>query len=177
VIIEVSILVEAPPPVVYRFYSQLDHLRYVSPIRRREWCAERGIEVGVGREYEVNVQQGRHAILLRFRTIRADGCACIEDEFLNWPLKGARHVQSFVPEDEKRSTLVTDLNRWDPPWYARSAVKKHEWEQTSFFQEKLDNAKRVIEAVYRERGDGAFVEGIGAEAAALGIAPVIGEDE
>lgn len=169
-IIEVSILVEAPPPVVYRFYSQLDHLRYVSPGRRREWCAERGLEVGLGREYEVNVEQGRHSILLRFRTVRADE-SCIEDEFLNWPLKGARHLQRFEAQDD--ATFVTDMNRWNPPWYARSAVKRHEWEQTSFFKEKLENAKRVIEGVYREKGDAAFAEGIGADAESCGFEPVI----
>lgn len=176
-IIEASILVEAPPAVVFRFYEQLDHLRYVSAERRREWCGARGRSVELGQEYEVHINQGRHSILLRIRTIRIVRERCIEDEFLNWPLKGARHVQSFEAVNDGRATRVHELNQWDPPWYAKSAVKKHEWEQTRFFEEKLANAKRVIETVYAERGDEAFLGGVAEEAHALGVTPIVADSE
>lgn len=176
-IIEASILVEAPPEVVFRFYRQLDHLRFVSAERRREWCVHERVEANVGREYEVRIRQGRHAILLRIRTVRADAPHRIEDEFLNWPLKGARHIQSFEAKNDGRATLITEVNRWNPPWYARTAVKRHEWEQTRFFEEKLANGKRVIETVYASRGPEAFVTGVADEVAPFGIEPVVIDDE
>lgn len=175
-IIEASILVEAPPSVVFRFYEQLDHLRYVSAERRREWCAARGQRVEVGHEYEVHIHQGRHSILLRIRTIRIDPERLIEDEFLNWPLKGARHLQRFEPVNDGRATRVHEVNQWEPPWYAKTTVKKHEWEQTRFFEEKLANAKRVIETVYAARGDEAFSGGVASDAREAGVDPIIGDD-
>ncbi|MEQ8277831.1 MAG: hypothetical protein RMA76_21375 [Deltaproteobacteria bacterium] len=175
-IIEASIVVEAPPTVVFRFYEQLDHLRYVSAERRREWCKAHDQRIDVGREYEVHINQGRHSIMLRVRTVRIDRDRCIEDEFLNWPLKGARHVQSFDAHEDGRFTTVHELNHWEPPWYAKPTVKKHEWEQTRFFEEKLANGKRVIEAVYAVRGDDAFTRSVVEEARAVGVDPVIDDD-
>ena len=126
-IIEASILVEAPPEIVFRFYTLLDHLRYVSPERRREWCPRRNARIALGAEYEVNIHQGRHSVVLRFRTVRYEPGAAYEDEFLNWPLKGARHLQTFTGVNGDAATRVEDVNRWEPPWYARAMVKKHEW--------------------------------------------------
>ena len=50
-------------------------------------------------------------------------------------------------------------------------------EQTRFFEEKLRNAKRVIETVYRGRGHEAFLESVEADAVAVGITPAISDHE
>lgn len=175
--LESTILIEAPVPVVFRFYRNLDHLRFVSPTHRREWCPARGLVLSEGTEQEVRVRQGRHGLALRFRTIRLDLHKAYEDEFLSWPLAGARHVQTFTEQNGGQATWVCDTNLWDPPWFARAIVSKHEAQQVTFFEEKLRNAKRLIESVYQKRGEEAFTQGIFSETEPLGIAPIIQDDE
>lgn len=172
--LESSISIEAPPHVVFRFYAQLDHLRFVSPVRRREWCPRFGVALEEGAEYEVRIEQGKHGLHLRFRTTRFVPHSSLENEFLSWPLKGARHEQRF--EARGGGTLVSDVNFWVPPWYARGVVAQREDEQRRFFAEKLEKAKRLIEAVYARAGEAAFRDGIFEDAADVGIAPVIGPE-
>lgn len=172
--IETSIRVDAPPPVAFRFYGWLDYLRFVSADLRQEWCPERGIAVCEGAEYEVLLEQGKHRFSIRFRTTRVVDSALYEDEFLTWPVKGGRHLQTFEPEGER--TLITESHAWSPPWYARAIVAKKRQEQTEVFQERLENGKRIIEAVYRLRGDEAFREGIFQDCEAAGIMPIIPQD-
>ncbi len=171
--LEQSVLIGAPPEVVFRFFTQLDHLRFVSAERRREWCPALGLRLEVGASRDVRVQQGRHSVSLTFRTLRLDPPFGHEHEFLSWPVEGARHAQRFAAEDGGLATRVTDVAEWSPPWYARALVARHEAEQRRFFDEKLRNARALVEAVYARRGSAAFEGGIFADAADAGFAPVI----
>ncbi len=161
--------------VVFRFYGWLDYLRFVSAELRQEWCPEYGIAVCEGAEYEIRLRQGRHGFTLRFRTTRVIENALYEDEFLSWPVKGGRHLQTF--EAESGGTRVIDANIWSPPWYARAIVAKNRDQQAAVFQERLERAKEIIEAVYRVRTEQAFEEGIFADAAEAGFSPAVAEDE
>lgn len=173
---ESAAVVNAPPEVVFRFYRCLDHLRFVCTPRRQEWCPNTGLTQEVGQEYEVRLRQGRHEIKLRFRTVRLVPHAMVEDEFLSWPLRGARRTLRMTPQGDG-ATEVVEINHWEPPWFARAAVKERSEEQQHLFDRKLDNAKRIIEAVYQARGADAFREGIFEDTSALGIAPVVAPDE
>lgn len=173
--IEARTFIEAPPSVVFRFFTELDHLRWVSAQRRREWCSSRGLRLRAGANYEIQVRQGRHAIGLEFKTTRYEVERLVEDECHTFPVKGA--VRLLTCEPDQGGTLVADMNYWDPPWYARAIVAKNEDEQRSFFAEKLANAKRVVEQVFRAHGEQAFTRGVAAELEALGILPVIKSDE
>jgi len=166
-------MIEAPPEVVFRFYAQLDHLRFVSTDGRREWCPEPGQVRFSGGEFPVEIQQGRHRIGLRFRTLRIDADRAYEDEFTSWPLKGARHVQTFEPRRQGAATEVVDTNHWVPPWYARSVVARHIDDQRRLFAVKLSKAKTLIEQVYALKGSEAFSDGIFDDAEAVGIRPVV----
>ncbi|MCK6546955.1 hypothetical protein L6R52_13985 [Myxococcota bacterium] len=171
--IDVHLSIAAPPPVVFRFYTMLDHLRYVCPERRHEWALERGAVVAVGREAEVRIQQGRHRIDVRFRTVQLDPDRSFEDEFVSWPVKGARHTVTLASTDDGRATELHNVITWDPPWYARPVVERHEREQRRFFALRQENAKRVIEAVYAIVGADAFRHGISEDCARAGIEPVV----
>jgi hypothetical protein len=173
--IETSARIDAPPEVVFRFYGWLDYLRFVSADLRQEWCPEFGVAVSEGGEYEIRLRQGRHAFTLRFRTIKVIDNELYEDEFLNWTVKGGRHLQSF--RRENGATVVTDTNIWSPPWYARAIVARHREAQTGVFQERLDRAKRIIEAVYRSKQERAFIDGIFDDAGDAGFSPVVAADE
>jgi hypothetical protein len=170
---ESTAVVKAPPEVVFRFYRHLDHLRFVCTARRQEWCPNTGLTQEEGEEYEVRLRQGRHEIKLRFRTVRMVPGQVVEDEFLSWPLRGARRVLRMTPQGGGQATAVVELNHWEPPWFARAAVKERSGEQQQLFDMKLENAKRIIEAVYKARGEDAFQVGIFEDASALGIAPVV----
>src|SRR5437763_1488877 len=78
----------------------LDHLRFISPQRRVEWCPRRGASIDPGTEAELKVMQGRHTLTVRFRNVRFELDHLIEDEFLSWPLRGARHTQTFEAAGE-----------------------------------------------------------------------------
>lgn len=173
--IDVQLSIAAPPPVVFRFYTMLDHLRYVCPPRRHEWALERGVVISVGREADVRIQQGGHALNVRFRTVHVDPDRGFEDEFLSWPVKGARHVVTLDPTDEGRATELHNTITWEPPWYARPVVERHEREQRAFFALRQQNAKRVIEAVHAIAGPDAFRHGITDDCARAGIHPVVGD--
>ncbi len=166
--------IDAPVEVVFRFYTWLDHLRFTTPSRRQEWCPDLGMRIEPGAEYDVCIKQGRHELTLRFRTVRYEHDRFYEDEFLSWPVKGARHLQSFESSDD--CTYVTDANIWTPPWYARALVHKNVDEQSAFFEERLTNAKRVIEAVFEQKGEDAFESGVFRDAEDAGIDPLISED-
>jgi len=170
---ESTAVVNAPPDVVFRFYRYLDHLRFVCSQRRQEWCPATGLTQEEGQEYEVRLRQGRHEIKLRFRTVRLVPAAMVEDEFLSWPLRGARRTLRMKAVGDGQTTEVVEVNHWEPPWFARAAVKERSGEQQQLFDMKLDNAKRIIEAVYAARGAEAFRAGVFEDAAALGIAPVV----
>jgi hypothetical protein len=172
--IETSARIEAPPPVVFRFFGWLDYLRFVSADLRQEWCPELGVAVSEGAEYEIRLRQGRHGFTLRFRTVRVVENELYEDEFLTWPVKGGRHLQTFRPEGG--DTLVHDANIWSPPWYARAIVAKNRDQQVAVFQERLLKAKAIIERVYGAKRDEAFLEGIFEDATGAGFAPTAGED-
>lgn len=173
--VEARTIIEAPPGVVFRFFTELDHLRWVSAQRRREWCVDRGVRLSQGARYEIQVRQGRHAIGLSFKTTRFERDRLVEDECHTFPVKGA--VRILTTEANGNGTQVADMNYWDPPWYARAIVAKNEDEQRAFFAEKLANAKRIIEQVYRTRGEQSFQNGVAAELEALGLTPVIKSDE
>jgi hypothetical protein len=173
--IETSARIEAPPAVVFRFYGWLDYLRFVSADLRQEWCPELGVAVSEGAEYEIKLRQGRHGFTLRFRTVKVIENELYEDEFLTWPVKGGRHLQSFRAAE--RATIVTDTNIWSPPWYARAIVAKNRDQQTVVFQQRLDKAKRIIESVYRSKQDQAFREGIFDDATDAGFSPVVASDD
>lgn len=166
-------IVEAPPEVVFRFYAQLDHLRFVSSEWRQEWCPELGLVRHSGGDYPVEIQQGRHRIVVRFTTLSMQTNRSFEDEFTTWPLKGARHVQTFEPARNGAATEIIDANFWEPPWYARSVVARHYDNQQQLFALKLFNAKQVIEQVFDVKGPDAFVEGIVQDAEMVGIDPLI----
>lgn len=171
--LETSITIDAPCEVVFRFYAQLDHLRFVSTEGRREWCPETGLVRASGAEYPVEIQQGRHRLVLRFRTVRLETHRQYEDEFMSWPLKGARHVQTFAPTRNGAATDVVDANFWEPPWYARSVVARHLDDQRRLFAVKLHKAKQLIEQVFDVKGPDAFMEGIARDAELVGIAPLV----
>lgn len=171
--LESEVLVEAPPAVVFRFYRDLDHLRFVCTERRREWCPEPGVMLAPGHEGEVRLRQGRHEITLRFKTVHYEQDMVLEDAFLSWPLKGARRQLVFHPRADGQHTRIHEVNVWRPPFFARAAVKERQDDQQSLFDQKLLNAKAVIERVHADRGDDAFSGGVWAEAAAAGIEPVV----
>ena len=171
--LESTIMIAAPPEVVFRFYAQLDHLRFVSTAGRREWCPEMGRIRACGAEYPVEIQQGRHRLGLRFRTLRLEVHRAYEDEFMSWPLKGARHVQTFEPARNGAATEVLDMNYWEPPWYARSVVARHLDDQRHHFASKLQNAKQLVEQVFDVKGPDAFAEGIFDDAEMVGISPQV----
>lgn len=165
--LEAATVVDAPASIVFRFFQQLDHLRLLSAGRRREWCLQQGALLAVGVAHEVRIQQGRHSLLVHFKTLRLDPHRLIEDEFLSWPLKGARRVLALEPQGAQ--TRVCESNVWDPPWYARGMVEKHEAEQRQFFVAKLNHAKQVIEAVYGVCGADAFLHGVLPDAVRAGL--------
>jgi hypothetical protein len=161
--------------VVFRFFGWLDHLRFVSAELRQEWCPERGVAVAEGAEYAIRLRQGRHELTLRFRTIKVVENELYEDEFLSWPVKGGRHLQTFRAEGS--DTIVTDANIWSPPWYARAIVAKNRDQQTAVFQERLEKAKAIVESVYRSKGDKAFLVGIFDDATDAGFSPTVSSDD
>lgn len=170
--IRVQLAIAAPAGVVFRFYRMLDHLRFISSRYRYEWCTSRGAIVDVGVESEVRIQQHRHALTVRFKTVRLEADRFLEDEFLSWPVKGARHTVRLV-DGNNGETVIEDEITWDPPWYLRRAIDRYLDEQRKFFEERQANAKRIIEAVYSARGGDAFLEGIFPDAERLGIVPVV----
>jgi hypothetical protein len=170
--IDVVVEIEAPPRVVYRFYTMLDHLRFICPPERHEWCTRPGVVLEAGIESEARIRQGRHAASVRFRTVRVDPDRGFEDEFVSWPLRGARHIVRLEAMSPTRTRLENVIT-WDPPWYLRRLVDRHEAEQRAFFADRQENAKRIIEAVYRVRGEDAFASGIVGDAAAAGIQPIV----
>jgi ligand-binding SRPBCC domain-containing protein len=171
--ISVKLSISAPPEIVFRFYTRLDHLRFISPRFRYEWCTKEGAIVAEGSESEVKIQQHRHKITVRFRTVRLEDERFIEDEFLTWPVKGARHTVRLEPSAGGTSTSLEDVIVWDAPWYLRRVLERYVDEQRRFFEERQANAKRIIEAVYAARGADAFRDGIFADAASVGIEPVV----
>lgn len=174
--IAVKVTIDAPPAVVFRFFKMLDHLRYVGSSARYEWCAIPGTVVEPGKESEVRIQQGRHRITVRFKTLRLETDRLIEDEFLSWPLKGARHVQALEPQNGGSATKVANITTWEPPWYLRVMIERYESQQRQFFIERQHNAKRLIEAVYRARGDQAFSDGILDDVTLIGASPQPADD-
>ncbi len=171
--LESVITIEAPPEVVFRFFAQLDHLRFISTEGRQEWCPQTGCVRKCGVEYPVQIRQGRHSLQLRFRTHNIRVHREYEDHFTSWPLKGARHVQTFEPAHYGAATEVVDINYWEPPWYARAVVARHLDDQARLFSEKLGNAKRLVEQVFDVKGPDAFVDGIFDDAELVGVAPLI----
>lgn len=169
--IESTVHVEAPPTVAYRFFCQLDHLRFVCTERRREWCHATGRLQSEGSQHEVRLRQGRHEIRLRFRTLRMHPDTLIEDEFLSWPLRGARRTLCLAPHGT--GTRVSEINEWTPPRFVRSAVQHRYEDQQRLFDQKLENGRRLIEAAYALRGELAFTQGIFGDAEALGVSPVV----
>lgn len=163
----------APPGVVFRFSTQLDHLRFTSPRHRYEWCTTAGAVIAEGRESEVRIQQHRHGVSVRFRTVRLEPARYIEDEFLTWPVKGARHTICLVPVDGGAATDLEEVITWDAPWYLRRALDRYVDEQRSFFDERLAKAKRLIESVFAARGERSFEDGIFPDAARVQIEPVV----
>ncbi len=174
--IRVELVIAAPPSVVFRFFRMLDHLRFISPERRIEWSPRRGAVVDPGSEAELRIMQGRHRITLRFRNVRFEPDHLMEDEFVSWPLRGARHTQTFEPVGSGQQTKIESVTRWEVPWYLKKVLEPREDEQRAFFAERLENAKQIIEAVYAIRGDDAFLDGIFADAERIGAKPVINVD-
>jgi ligand-binding SRPBCC domain-containing protein len=166
------VVIAAPADVVFRFYTQLDHLRFISPHHRHEWCTKPGTIVALGSESEVRIQQHRHGLTVRFRTVRLEPNRFLEDEFLSWPVKGARHTVRFEP-GPNGSTVLEDVIAWDAPWYLRRAIDRYLDEQQKFFEERQANAKKIIEAVFAARGAEAFREGISSDAESVGIEAVV----
>ncbi len=164
-------MVKAPPPVVFRFFCHLDHLRFVCTQRRQEWSPKTGCIQVLGSSHEVRLRQGRHEIRLRFKTVRLESDELLEDEFVSWPLRGAKRTLRF--ETMGSGTQVTETNVWTPPRFARTAVKNRTDEQQELFDRKLENGKVLIEAVYAARGEQAFSTGIIEDAQALSIDPVV----
>jgi len=171
--IRVHVRVAAPPHVVFRFYTKLDHLRFISPRFRHEWCTKSGAVVALGTESEVKIQQHRRSLTVRFRTVKLETDRFLEDEFISWPVKGARHTVQLKPSPEGRETELEDAITWDPPWYLRRVLERYVEEQKKLFEERQSNAKRIIEAVYAARGADAFREGIFPDAERVGIVPVV----
>ncbi len=169
--ISIQVKIAAPPEVVFRFYTQLDHLRFISPRFRFEWCTQRGAIVLLGAESEVRIQQHRHAITVRFKTTRMETDRFLEDEFVSWPVKGARHTVTLREKDG--GTVVEDVITWDPPWFLRRVLDRYIDEQRRFFEERQAKAKTMIEAVYVLRGAESFREGIFPEAELAGIEAVV----
>ncbi|MCB9655332.1 MAG: hypothetical protein H6729_14530 [Deltaproteobacteria bacterium] len=158
---------------MYAFYVHLDHLRYVSTRRRLEWCPEKGRIVAEGVEHTVRVQQAGHHIDLQFHARSVDPRAGYELEFMSWPLRGALHVHRLDALDGEGATRVTEIDEWKPPWYLRRIVDRNLDSQRALFQEKLENAKRLIERVYEARGATAFANGIHEDAEAVGVEPMV----
>mgnify|MGYP006287708821 FL=1 len=161
--IETQVRVEAPPRVVFDFFAWLDHLRLVSPSRRREWCTTPGQRLAEGTSHQVCLQQGRHRVRLGFTTEVLRPAELVVDVFTSWPLDGARRVLHFSAEtgpDGAVATRVVEEDEWRPPMLVRALVDKRLEQQRAQFEEKLANAKRVIEAAYGELGSEAFARGV-----------------
>ena len=171
--LESSITIDAPPAVVFRFYAQLDHLRFICTEGRQEWCPDTGQVRTSGGEYTVEIQQGRHRLELTFKTLRLEAHRAYEDQFTTWPLKGARHIQTFEPARNGAATEVVDTNIWEPPWYARAVVARHFDNQQQLFAIKLRKAKQLIEQVFDVKGPDAFSGGIFEDAEVVGISPLV----
>lgn len=170
--IEEQVEVAAPPRTVFEFFAWLDHLKLVSPGRRREWCPIPGLRVAEGRQHEVCVEQGRHHVRLSFRTEVLRPAERIEDVFLTWPMQGATRVLTFGPlpaAGRELHTSLVEVDEWRPPFFVRSLVDKRLEQQRSLFQEKLHRAKTIIEQAYRAEGPEVFGAGVIEPARALGL--------
>lgn len=174
--IEAHVTIEAPPRLVFEFFAWLDHLRLVAPSRRREWCPIPGRRVAEGARQEVCLAQGQHKVRLGFVTEVLRPADCIVDVFQSWPLRGARRVLRFRAEahGEHMRTLLTEETEWSPPTLVRRLVDKRLEQQRQQFQEKLENAKIVVERVYEALGEEAFDHGVLEAAARVGIRPDAG---
>ena len=159
----------APPRTVFEFFTWLDHLELVSPSRRKEWCPTRGQRVAEGRSHEVCLQQGRHQLRLRFTTGVLIPAERIEDIFSTWPLSGARRTMIFSPvEGGTGETIVVEKDAWTPPLLVRSLVGRRLEQQKDQFDEKLRNAKAIIEQAYVRFGPDVFSDGVITPAQAIG---------
>ena len=166
--IETQVRVAAPPRTVFEFFAWLDHLRLVSPAGRREWCPTPGRRIAEGVSHEVCLEQGRHRVRLRFSTETMRAAECIVDVFSSWPLDGARRTLRFFPDGpagpgsdaEVCATRVVEEDEWRPPLLVRPLVDKRLEQQRSLFEEKLNNARRIIETVYPLLGPEAFSDGV-----------------
>lgn len=148
----------------------LDHLRLVSPSRRREWCPLPGQRVAGGAIHEVCLQQGKHKIRLRFKTEVLTPNERIEDVFTTWPLQGARRLLMFTSDPgDAQVTLLTEIDEWKPPFLVKRLVDKRIDQQVDQFEEKLNNAKRIIETVYLAHGEDAFDQGVLSAAESVGL--------
>lgn len=165
--IETEVRVDAPVATAYEFFMWLDHLRLISPGRRREWCPEVGRRLVEGLSHEVCLEQGRHRVRLRFRTQTLRPSALIEDVFITWPLHGAKRVLRF--ERSGTGTRIIEEDDWHPPFYVRSMVAKRVESQRALFQEKLDRAAEVVSKAYAARGSRVFAGGVLEPATNLGI--------
>lgn len=174
--IESQVRIEAPPRLVFEFFAWLDHLRLVSPSRRREWCPVPGQRVAEGTRQEVCLEQGRHRVRLSFVTEILRPAETIVDVFSSWPLHGARRIlrlQAETPEHPAPPvTWVIEETEWSPPFLVRRLVDKRLEQQRLQFQEKLDNARLIIEKVYAELGSEAFERGVLEPARQVGFSPI-----
>ncbi len=169
--LESIVLIQAPPAVVFRFFCHLDHLRFVCTDRRQEWSPQTGRVQSQGSCHEVRLRQGRHEIRLNFKTVQMQTDVLLEDEFVSWPLRGAKRTLEF--EATGTATRVREINIWTPPRFVRQAVKSRSDEQQGLCDQKMDNGKRLVEAAFKARGDLAFTDGVIEEAQALGVQPVV----
>lgn len=169
--LESIVHIQAPPAVVFRFFCHLDHLRFVCTPRRQEWSPQTGRVQAHGSCHEVRLRQGRHEIRLKFKTVQMEAEALLEDEFISWPLRGAKRTLRFESTDT--ATRVCETNIWTPPRFVRQAVKSRTDEQQELFDQKLINGKELIEAAFQARGELAFTDGVIEEAQALGVQPVV----
>src|SRR4029077_16815123 len=104
------------------------HLRFSSPKRRVEWCPRRGATIDPGAEADLRVMQGRNLITVRFKNVRFELDRLMDDEFVSWPLRGAHHTQTFEAIEGGEKTRVESVTHWEPPWYLRSMLARHERE-------------------------------------------------
>lgn len=172
--IQASVTIDAPLELVFRFFSDLSHLRFVSSKRRREWCCGPRFQLEEGQSYAVCVSQGNHQIQLNFENTRLSPESGFSNRFMSWPLRGG--IQEMRLEEHAGKTTVEEVNRWDPPWFARGIVERHRLEQRKLFESKLQRASQFIEAAYARAGDAAFLSGVEAEAVQLGLQPVVSPD-
>lgn len=172
--IEIQRQVAAPAATIFELMTQLDHVAFVAPGRRREWCPEPHQRLAEGVGQVIYVSHGKHRAQLEFTTEVLEPPTRIEQVFTSWPLRGGRRVTALEPRGEA-TTLVSELYEWRPPFLMRSVVSQRLGRERELLEERLDRLGILAERGYAELGAEAFAGGIEPAAARLGLELALGD--